>query len=115
MTKRRGAGLVNLLAAIVIIALLAGAFVYGPNLFKTQDEDGPQTIPGMAMQAGNLSDCQQRLPQIRSAIEMRRILDDPLPDTLEGLGLGASFVQCEVPGYEFVYDPSTGQVELVAQ
>ncbi len=97
--SRRPAGfaLIELLVAVVIIAILAAA-VYGLWGRKS----GEKSIPAKAMDKASSVDCQNMLKQVRMAIMMEVQVGDPAPATIPTSV--ASYAKCAVSGEAYVYN-----------
>ncbi|HOC30925.1 MAG TPA: hypothetical protein PKK84_01620, partial [Armatimonadota bacterium] len=114
----RGAALLSVLAALVIIAVLF-AFLYGRgfrNNTTATRPGGPTTTVGMGLESGRAVDCSNNLSQIRYAIGLER-MNDPdtatLPPNLEVLsrnGISPQMRKCPVSNQPYQYDPRTGKV-----
>ena len=100
--RRAGLALIELLVAIIIIALLAGAF-YG---FWRKGKPGQKTIPGEAVDKAKGVECQNMLQQARAAIEMGKMDNEDRPPA----SLPPDVAKCPETGQPYSYDPQTGRV-----
>lgn len=114
--------LIGLLAAVAIVVVL-GFVVFvrgGVGTVKKDSElldkgSQKQTVVGKAIDTGKSVDCQERLRQIRSGIEMYRqsssngenppSLKDAVP------GVSTAYFYCPVSNKAYVYNPATGTVQ----
>lgn len=117
---RRGNTLISLLAVVVIIALLAIAFMKGGALFgmKSQPDrpDGKgKTLPGRVMAMAKDDVCMENLRQLRMSIGMihDQDPDEHWPANLEETRLGSNFYHCDLGKEPYDYNPETGQVKCV--
>jgi len=113
--------LIGLLAAVAAVVVV-GYFVFVKGGVGTVEKDSQlldkesqkQTVVGKAIDTGKSVDCQERLRQIRSGIEMYRqssstggnppSLRDAVP------GVSTAYFYCPVSNKAYVYDPATGTV-----
>ena len=118
------AGLLSLLAAVVVIGLLVWIFFFrgtgAKNTERTLATDAivhsnKQTIPGAAMDQATAVTCKNNLSQLRQAIMMD---SDPTegtpPPSLQSLtGIPAEMKVCPASGRPYAYDPRTGRVSCL--
>lgn len=113
---RRAFSLIEIIVTVALIALLAGAFMVGPQFLGGQSQntrpDGKgETIVGRVKYRAKDQVCKNNLSQLRSAIE---VATDPVEETkpasLAETRLGSSFMTCPVGGEAYTYDPATGAV-----
>ena len=104
-TPGRGLALVELLVAIVIIAILATVF-YG--LWGRGKGGKAKSTPGEAINEAKGVDCQSRLSQLRMSLSMDMMDSGQPPATIPADA--SSISTCPVSGKPYAYDPRTGQV-----
>lgn len=114
--------LIGLLAAVAIIAVLAYV-VFGSGGLSTVKEDSAlldkgsqkKTLVGKSLDTAKSVDCENRLRQIRSGVEMVKTssTDGRPPATLKDAvpGVSTSYFYCPVSEKAYVYDPATGRVQ----
>jgi prepilin-type N-terminal cleavage/methylation domain-containing protein len=100
-----GLALIELLVAVVIIALLAGAF-YG---FWRHGKSGQKSMPEQAKEKAQGVDCRARLQQARASIEMAKMDNDDRPPASIPPDM-ASYAFCPETSQPYGYDPQTGRV-----
>jgi prepilin-type N-terminal cleavage/methylation domain-containing protein len=100
-----GLALIELLVAVVIIALLAAAF-YG--LWR-HGKAGQKSIPEQAKEKAQGVDCQLRLQQVRASIEMAKADNDDRPPASIPPDM-APYAFCPQTNQPYSYDPQTGRV-----
>jgi|GEM_PF-6710814 len=115
----RGNTLIATMVTLVIILLLASAFMFGSGMFRKPGEapvssrpDGKgTTVPGAAEAAARDVVTRERLSQVRMAIELFKTNnDDQFPASLDDLKLPKEVLIDAVGKVPFVYDPATGTV-----
>ncbi|MDI9635049.1 hypothetical protein QPK87_31120 [Kamptonema cortianum] len=117
MSLRSGGSLVGTIVTIAILALLAIAFVVGPDAFggkKSSRPDGKgTTVVGRAGWAAKDEACRSNIDQVRSGITIYSSSDPDgtPPPTIEDTRIGSDFYRCPVGKEPYLYDPSTGQVK----
>lgn len=112
----RGFSLVSMMVTIVLIGILAAAFLTGgfglngPTMKDRPDNVG-ETVIGKSAARAKDEVCRNNLSQLRMAIRME-MDQDSTPQALADVpGLGASFKKCPIrPNEEYIYDATTGQV-----
>ena len=106
-SPRRPAGLalVELLIAVVIIALLAGA-VYG--LYR-HGKSGQKSTPQQAKEKALGVDCQSMLKQVRDRVYMASMDNDDRPPASLPSDI-LPYAKCPQTGQPYSYDPQTGRV-----
>ena len=115
--------LIEILIAVVIIAMLASYFLMGsgggskkgtggePGLMP--DVGGQATsIPGKARDEAESVVCRNNLQQLRAAIAMYQSTNGGFPPDLQSLQAGVPLT-CPVGGEPYEYDANTGQVHCV--
>ena len=104
--RRAGLALIELVVAVLIMALLAGAF-YG--LWR-HGKGKEKSIPAQAMDKAKGVDCQSMLKQVREAIYsvMTTETDDRPPPAIPSDM--APYAKCPDTGQPYSYDPQTGRV-----
>lgn len=105
--------LIGMLVTLVIIAVLAGAFLIGYRHISSQQQQQKQTQTtlGAVMDRGKSVECLNNLQQIRQLITMYQIEHDANPPNLTALNLPAGIqARCPVTGAGYIYDPRTGRV-----
>lgn len=104
--RRAGLALIELLVAIVIIALLATAF-YG--LWGRGSGDGDKkSIPEQAVDRAKEVECQNMLKQVRMAIDMEKMQSGQPPSAIPSDM--ANYAKCPQTETAYQYNPQTGQV-----
>ncbi|MBM3497875.1 MAG: type II secretion system protein [Armatimonadetes bacterium] len=98
--------LIELIVAIVIIALLAGAF-YG--LWRRGQGGKEKSIPAQAIDKAKGVDCQNMLQQIRASIQMAAMDNEDRPPASIPSDM-AAYTKCPESGQPYSYDPQTGRV-----
>ncbi len=102
---RSAVALIELLVAIIIIAMLAGAF-YG--LWGRGHKKGEKSLPAQVEDRAHDVDCKNMLSQVRASIQMATSeSEQPPPAIPQDM---ASYAKCPVSGQPYTYDPQTGQV-----
>lgn len=107
---KRGFALVEIMVVLVILVVL-GAVYFG--LRGNSEKQKPafkgqaQTTLGKAKQAGESVACRNNLNQLRQMIQMESMGGGPPAKLSKQWGVP---LQCPVSGYDYVYDPNTGQV-----
>jgi hypothetical protein len=116
---RRGNTLIATMVTLVIILLLASAFMFGSGMLRKPGEapvssrpDGKgTTVPGAVKAAAQDAVTRERLGQVRQAIELWKTNnDDQLPASLDELKLPKELLIDGVGNEPFQYDPATGIV-----
>jgi prepilin-type N-terminal cleavage/methylation domain-containing protein len=103
--RRAGLALIELVVAILIIALLAGAF-YG--LWR-HGKGKQKSIPAQVKDKAVGVDCQNMLQQTRAGIQMAMIDNDDRPPPSIPNDI-AQWAKCPETGQAYSYDPQTGRV-----
>ena len=103
---RRGFALIELVVAILIIALLAAV---GYGLWR-HGKPGEKSIPKQAVEKAQGVDCQSMLQQVRASIQMATMdnEDKPPPSIPPDM---QNYAKCPVSGQPYTYDPQTGTVK----
>jgi len=109
--------LIEILVAVVIIAMLASYFLTGSPAGTSGGGSGvaaPITgehtsIPGKAMDEAESAVCRNNLQQVRAAIATYQATNGGFPPDLQSLQVGVPLT-CPVGGEPYQYDPNTGQV-----
>ena len=104
--SRGGLALIELLVAIVIIALLAVAF-YGLWGRGTGGE-GKKSIPEQAVDRAKDVECRNMLKQVRMSVDMEK-MDTGTPPAAIPSDM-ASYAKCPQTGQPYSYDPRSGRV-----
>ncbi len=104
--RAAGLALIELLVAIVIIALLAGAF-YG--LWRHGKGGQPKPTPAQAVEKAKGVDCQSMLQQVRASIQMAAMENEDRPPASIPTDM-AAYAKCPETGQPYSYDPQTGRV-----
>jgi prepilin-type N-terminal cleavage/methylation domain-containing protein len=103
--RRRGLALIELVAAIAIIAVLA-AVMYGVWGRGKSGEGKP--LPEQAVDRAKGVECQNMLRQVRMGIDMDKMeTGTPPPSIPPSL---AQYAKCPQTGKPYRYDPQTGSV-----
>ncbi len=106
----KGFALVELLVVMVVLVGLA-ALYFGMRgkgeKMEPRFEGEAQTTLGKAVQKGESVECQNNLRQLRLMIQMEA-MEGSNPAQLDA-NWGVS-LRCPVSGYEYRYNPETGQV-----
>ncbi len=102
--RRRGLALIELVAAIAIIAVLA-AVMYGA-WGRGKDEDKP--LPEQALDRAKGVECQEMIRQVRMAIDMDKMESGTPPPSIPSSV--ADYAKCAETGEPYSYDPQTGSV-----
>jgi len=108
--KTLGFTLINILATIAIILILAGVLYYGiGNSAETQRADklGKTTI-GRAKLRAKDTECQSNLRQVRMMLQMQP--EDSPAQSLQDINLPENFKHCPIGHENYIYDSATGQV-----
>ncbi len=105
MGDRRGSLFIEVLVVVVIIVLLAGAYL---GLFRRSigGEDG-KSMPKAATDKARGVECANNLNQLRMTIQMKVAEDGQYPAALDP---NNNMNKCPVSGKPYTYDPSTGSV-----
>jgi type II secretory pathway pseudopilin PulG len=98
--------LIELIVAVVIIALLAGAF-YG--LWRRGKGGQEKSIPAQALGKAKGVDCQNTLQQLRAAVQMAAMDNEDRPPPSLPADM-AGYSKCPENGQPYSYDPQTGRV-----
>lgn len=122
LNNRGNLSLIGLLAVVVIIGV---AFYFylgkggGPASVKSDSElvdqsSGKQTVFGKSMDKAKGVDCQERLRQIRVAVENYKMTSESggPPPTFKDMGMsvGPDYFTCPVSKQAYLYDSATGGV-----
>jgi type II secretory pathway pseudopilin PulG len=102
--------LIELLVAIIIIALLAGAF-YG--LWRHGKGGQGKSIPAQAVDKAQGVDCRNMLQQARASIQMATMENEDRPPASIPSDM-AAYAKCPDTGQPYSYDPQTGRVWCTA-
>ena len=110
--------LIEILVAVVIIAMLASYFLTGtPGVSGGGNGSGvpgsvsgeATSVPGKARDAAEGVVCRNNLGQVRAAIANYQATNGTFPPDLPSLQVGVPLT-CPVGGEPYQYDPNTGQV-----
>lgn len=121
LNNRGNWSLIGMLMAAAIIGVVIYLYMgqgTGPSTVKSSSNlvdqsSKKKTVYGKAMDTGKAVDCQQRLRQIRTAIEMSKTTSEANPPTLKDAGLNVrpDYFKCPVSNQDYTYDPATGIVK----
>jgi prepilin-type N-terminal cleavage/methylation domain-containing protein len=103
---KRAFSLVELLVVIAVLAIAAAYFL--PRYLGGTSLDGKKHKS--PIEAAHGVECQSYLLQVRQGINMSKINDEKLPETMAALKLPAEVTHCPVGHEEYVYDPAKGEV-----
>ena len=98
--------LVELLVVIAVIAIAAAYFL--PRYLGGTSLDGKKH--NSPISAARSVECQSYLLQVRQGINMSKINEEKLPETIAALKLPDEVTHCPVGHEEYVYDPAKGEV-----
>ena len=110
--------LIEILVAVVIIAMLASYFLTGtPGVSGGGSRSGvpgavsgeATSVPGKARDAAEGVVCRNNLGQVRAAIANYQATNGTFPPDLPSLQVGVPLT-CPVGGEPYQYDSNTGQV-----
>ena len=101
---RHGMALIELVVAIVVIAMLA-AVVYG---LWNHGQKGKKSLPGQALDRAHDVECKNMLAQVRASLQMAMQESEKPPPAIPADM--AAYAKCPQTGQPYVYDPNTGQV-----
>jgi hypothetical protein len=111
--------LIEILVAVVIIAMLASYYLTGSGTVAGRGGSGsglspnvegePTSIPGKARDEAESVVCRNNLGQVRAAIANYQATNGTFPPDLPSLQVGVPLT-CPVGGEPYQYDPNTGQV-----
>lgn len=104
--RSRGLALIELVVAILLIALLAGAF-YG--LWRKGKDKENKSIPAQAVDRAKDTECKTMLQQVRAGILMAASENDDRPPPTIPSDV-APYAKCPQTGQPYAYDPQTGRV-----
>jgi len=106
--RRQSAGLalIELLVAIIIIALLAGAF-YG--LWRRGTGGKGKSVPAQVVDKAKGVDCQAMLQQVRASVQMATMDNEDRPPASIPSDM-AAYAKCPETGQPYSYDPQAGRV-----
>ncbi len=107
MTRRRGFALVELLVVIVLILVLAAAYVGYTG--RGNDDEVRESIPGRSIQQAESLECRTNLSQLRNFVQMQMTTEGQPPAQLHDAGI-QSIRNCPVSGQPYSYDPQSGRV-----
>ena len=102
---RAGLALIELVVAILIIALLAGAFYGLWRHGKGKDKSLPAQVKDKAVGV----DCQNMLQQTRASIQMAMTDNDDRPPPSIPTDM-TQYAKCPETSQPYSYDPQTGRV-----
>ena len=114
---KRGSIFVSILVAVLIIGTIL-LLIFGPKRAMITNvpidpASKKETTAGQAIDKASAVDCQNRLRQIRLAIEMYKSSNDgKLPRNISALDMGTSgdYTKCPVSESAYIYNPETGTV-----
>jgi type II secretory pathway pseudopilin PulG len=103
MKNKQAFGILQLLIAVAIIAILAGLFVsYGTG---TGSDGESQSRIGQVKGKAESHVCQQYLKQLRDAIQMA-MMDEYIPENLSDYDrIPVRMTKCPDSGEDYEYDP----------
>jgi len=122
LDNRGNWSLIGLLAAVAIVAIVAGLYFGKGGGITTVKSDSPlldksskkQTVVGRSLDTAKAAECRQRLDQIRKGIETCKATNateaNPASFKDIGLGVSTSYFQCPVSNQPYTYDAATGKV-----
>jgi prepilin-type N-terminal cleavage/methylation domain-containing protein len=105
-TRISGFSLIELLVVVAVLAI-AAAFIL-PRYLGGTGLDGKKTKSPIVAAKG--VECQTYLLQVRQGINMAKINEERLPESMAALKLPAEVTHCPVGGEEYTYDPAKAEV-----
>jgi prepilin-type N-terminal cleavage/methylation domain-containing protein len=104
--RRLGLALIELVVAILIIALLAAA---GYGLWRRGSGKDDKSIPAKAIDKAQSVECQNMLQQVRAGLQMAQMdSDGQFPASIPSDV--AAYAKCPDSGQPYTYDAQSGTV-----